>query len=303
MSTGWSVEGSVLLAWRRRQLVQGGRGVDLDWLLDLGGGLAWSDMQRLHIDGSQSIALDRSLDELEILWCRHLETHVPLQHLVARCPWRDMLLEVSSDALIPRQETELLLDLVEQLPMPESPQVWADLGTGSGAIAIALARLFPEASGHAVDSSAEALALCSRNISRLLKASKCCLHRGSWWEPLRPWWGRLDLVLSNPPYIPDDQLESLDPVVRDHEPRLALDGGSDGLFCIRQLIASAGQALAPGGWLLLEHHHDQSIEVQRLMLEGGLVDVSPAADLQGIMRFAQGRRAPAGGSPGLDDDG
>ena len=271
--------------------------MDLDWLLDLGGGLAWSDLQRLHIDSSRWIGLNRSLDELEALWCRHLKSQVPLQHLVACCPWRDMLLEVSSDALIPRQETELLVDLVEQLPMlEESPQVWADLGTGSGAIAIALARLFPESSGHAVDSSAEALALCRRNIGRLLKGPTCRLHLGSWWEPLRPWWGRLDLVLSNPPYIPQNQLESLDPVVRDHEPRLALDGGIDGLSCIRQLIASAGQALAPGGWLLLEHHHDQSMEVQRLMFEGGLVDVSPAADLQGVVRFAHGRRSPAVGT-------
>ena len=270
--------------------------MDLDWLLDLGGGLPWSELQRLHIDASRSIVLNRSLDELEALWRHHLEAHVPLQHLVACCPWRDMLLEVSADALIPRQETELLLDLVQQLPMPRSPQRWADLGTGSGAIAIALAGLFPEASGHAVDVSGAALALCRRNIIRLLKETPCRLHQGSWWEPLRPWWGQLDLVVSNPPYIPKGVLKALDPVVRDHEPWLALDGGSDGLCCIRQLVNSAARALSPGGWLLLEHHHDQSMDVQALMHEAGLMEVSAAYDLQGIVRFAQARRAPLGGS-------
>ena len=97
--------------------------------------------------------------------------------------------------------------------------------------------------------------------------------------------------MSNPPYIPAGVVDQLDPVVRDHEPRLALDGGLDGLDCCRLLLEGAAEALAPGGWLLLEHHHDQSQAVLALMTNAGLRDVQAAQDLEGIRRFALARRA------------
>ena len=127
-----------------------------------------------------------------------------------------------------------------------------------------------------------------------MTSETCQLHQGSWGEPLRPWWGDFDLVLSNPPYIPEALIAGLDPVVCHHEPRLALDGGADGLVSIRSIVTSAGQALAPGGWLLLEHHHDQSDAVLDCMRGAGLVQVAAAFDLQGIARFAMARR-PSGG--------
>ena len=111
VTTEQFLAGNDLLAWRRRQLRRGGRSVDLDWLLDLGGGVSWSELQRLLIDSQGRIAINQSLEELEKLWLLHLEQSMPLQHLVGVCPWRDLLLEVSSAALIPRQETELLVDL------------------------------------------------------------------------------------------------------------------------------------------------------------------------------------------------
>ena len=114
------------------------------------------------------------------------------------------------------------------------------------------------------------------------------------WEPLRPWWGRLDLVLANPPYIPSSVLAGLDPVVRDHEPPLALDGGADGLTALRAVLAGAPLALAPGGRLLMEHHHDQSHEVVQLLHAAGLSDIRVHRDLEGIARFASARRAEGG---------
>tara|TARA_B100002051_G_scaffold166077_1_gene156851 strand:+ start:2757 stop:3647 length:891 start_codon:yes stop_codon:yes gene_type:complete len=290
LSSTQSTAGAQLLAWRRRQLKRGGRSVDLDWLLDFGGGLAWTDLQRLLIDPDRRVTLTATFSELERFWMLHLEHHKPLQHLVGLCPWRDLLIEVSPSALIPRQETEQLVDLALSIQWASPVQRWADLGTGSGAIAIALAHAFPQAHGHAVDRSEEALALAKQNLVRLVSSNHCQLHLGSWWEPLKPWWGEFDLVLSNPPYIPESLIAGLDPVVSNHEPHLALDGGADGLDSIRRVVARAGHALAPGGWLLLEHHHDQSDAVLDWLRGVGLVQVEAVRDLQGIVRFAMARR-------------
>ena len=189
-----TTEGGQLLAWRRRQLQRGGQPVDLDCLLDLAGGLAWSDLQKLLVDSERSVALRVPLSQLEAIWQRHLSEQVPLQYLVGLCPWRDLLLEVSAAALIPRQETEQLLDLAISLCGEGAVKRWADLGTGSGAIAVSLSRAYPTAVGHAVDASDAALGLARRNLMRLSPEHICHLHRGQWWDPLKPWWGRFDLV-------------------------------------------------------------------------------------------------------------
>ena len=291
--------GDELLAWRRCQLALGGHAVDLDWLLDMEAELSWTELQRLRILPESTVMLACSFEALEHLWWRHLNDQVPLQHLVGRCPWRDLDLQISSAALIPRQETELLIDLaLERLRDPTlAPCVrgerWADLGTGSGAMAVALARALKGWRGHAVDLSSEALELAQINLQRLAPAGEWQLHQGSWWLPLRPWWGQFDLVVSNPPYIPSRVVDELDPVVRDHEPRQALCGGEDGLDACREIIDLAPQVLAPGGWLLIEHHHDQSDQVLQLMHSSGLVASEARCDLRGVKRFAMARRAPS----------
>ena len=292
------MRGFDLLAWRRRLLADGGHAADLDWLLDLAAGLRWQDLQRLQLDpDGVELTLDCSLEALEQQWLLHRQRQIPLQHLVGRCPWRDLELWVSPDALIPRQETELLVDLAVARGLETaSPQrgrgrIWADLGTGSGALAVALARHFSGWQGHAVDCSAAALALARRNLEAWADGVAWQLHQGSWWQPLRPWWGQLDLVVSNPPYIPAGVVDQLDPVVRDHEPRLALDGGLDGLDCCRLLMDGAAEALAPGGWLLLEHHHDQSAAVAELLRAAGLQECRQEKDLEGQLRFAVARRS------------
>ena len=160
------LSGTAVLAWRRQQLQRGGRPVDLDWLLDLGAGISWSSLQQLRIDPERTVEARCSLEALEQQWQLHLDQAVPLQHLVGRCPWRDLELEVSAAALIPRQETELLLDLAEQRLGRAQIHRWADLGTGSGALAVAMARAWPDAAGHAVDLSADALGLAERNLQR-----------------------------------------------------------------------------------------------------------------------------------------
>ncbi len=293
IASGRVISGEELLAWRRHQLSLGGQAGDLDWLLDLGGGVGWQSLQALRLHPQRPVRLQRNLAELEQLWGEHLRSAAPLQYLVGICPWRDLELQVAPGVLIPRQETELLVELALAGVDPRTPHRWADLGTGSGCLAVALARCLPQSQGLAVDLSPDALVQAEANLARAQVADRVQLRQGSWWEPLRELWGRLDLVVSNPPYIPTAVWEQLEPVVRHHEPALALDGGGDGLDAIRQLATGAAQALAPGGWLLLEHHHDQSDTVRNLLRSGGLVEVEAHQDLEGRWRFARGRRPHA----------
>ncbi|QEY32111.1 peptide chain release factor N(5)-glutamine methyltransferase [Synechococcus sp. RSCCF101] len=305
---GVSLEAERLLAWRRRLLRDGGSPAELDWLLDLAGGLGWRDLQHLHLDPARTVRLRLTLAELEELWWRHRRQRIPLQYLVGRCPWRDLVLAVAPGVLIPRQETELLVDLAldRAARLPDSPgsparlRHWADLGTGSGAIAVALARALPTWRGAAVDCEPAALEQAGANIRRLTDPALVTLHCGRWWQPLRTLLGQLDLVVANPPYIPSAEVERLEPLVRDREPRVALDGGPDGLTAIRDIASGSGVALVPGGWLLLEHHHDQSAAVLELLRQAGLVDVTSAHDLEGRCRFALARRPP---SVGVQQDG
>ena len=287
--------GQELLAWRRTQLLRGGRAVDFDWLLAMKANLSWAELQRLRILPEATAPLASSFATLEALWTRHVQDHVPLQHLVGRCPWRDLDLQISPAALIPRQETELLIDFALECLNEEGRSHqrgrWADLGTGSGAMAIALSRALQGWHGHAVDLSAAALDLARLNLNAMTTSLNWQLHQGSWWDPLGQWWGQFDLVVSNPPYIPSRVVDALEPIVRDHEPRQALCGGDDGLDCCRAIVKLAPQALSAGGWLLLEHHHDQSDQVLALMRSAGLVCAQSRADLSGVRRFAIARRA------------
>lgn len=296
MAAGERISAEDLLRWRRSLLREGGRSADLDWLLDLAGGLPWSRLQALWLHPCRSVRLLRSRQELEQLWWRHRRGAEPLQYIVGRCPWRDLELEVGPGVLIPRQETELLVDLALQLLSPEeepTPLLWADLGTGSGCLALALALAMPSSQGLAADVSPVALAQAAANIQHSSAAERVQILRSHWWQGLTPWWGQLQLVVANPPYIPSAEVERLDPVVRDHEPRLALDGGVDGLEAIREIATPALSALAPGGLLLLEHHHDQSKAVQALLEEAGLAAVAGHRDLEGVWRFASGFRPAA----------
>ncbi len=291
---------SALLGWRRALLAStGGVRADLDWLLDLGGGVRWPELQALHLHPERMVRLAQPLARLEELWRRHRRTDEPLQYLVGRCPWRDLELQVGPGVLIPRQETELLVDLALALapPTPGGAGLrWADLGTGCGALAVALARALPAGRGLAVDACDEALTFAALNRAAAGVEERFTLMRSDWWQALKPWWGKLDLVVANPPYIPSVTVEGLEPMVRDHEPRSALDGGFDGLAALRTISAGASQALAPGGVLLLEHHHDQSQSVGLLLELAGLEEVRAHRDLEGVRRFASGRRPVGGGT-------
>jgi release factor glutamine methyltransferase len=284
--------GEELLSWRQDLLRLGGERQALDWLLDMTAGLSPSGLQSLRLHPDRPIELPIPLGDLERLWREHLMASAPLQYLVGRCCWRTFEMAVGPAVLIPRPETELLIDLATELVGGATPAdlLWADLGTGSGCLAMALATAWPASEGLAVDVSAEALSQARINLHHAGVDQRVLLVQGSWLEALQPWWGRLQLVVANPPYIPTLEINQLDPIVRDHEPRLALDGGPDGLSSLRTIAAAAPLALAPGGWLLVEHHHDQSHQVLSLLEEQGLVDGRFHLDLEGHKRFASARQ-------------
>lgn len=290
------VSGEQILAWRRRMLRLGGAAAEIDWMLDLAAGLPWTRLQTLRLEPELRLDLKRKLQDLEMLWREHLSTAAPLQYLVGVCAWRDLELSVSPSVLIPRPETEMLVEVVLRLcaaaalPMPLR---WADLGTGSGCLAVALARVFPGGRGFATDRSLDALQVAASNLRHPGVPSSVLLRQGDWWEALRSVQAQLSLVVANPPYIPSAELACLDPVVRLHEPLAALEGGDDGLREIRRVVAGAPAGLAPGGLLVLEHHHDQSPAVLELLRKAGLVDVQAHRDLEGVLRFASARRAQA----------
>jgi release factor glutamine methyltransferase len=214
---------------------------------------------------------------------RRLAVGEPLAHLTGWQPFHGLMLQVTPATLIPRPDTETLVDWALALlaELPGQPGV-VDLGTGSGAIALALKAACPRAALSAVDVSADALAVARGNGERLGLAVDW--HHGSWFEPLAG--RRFDLVVSNPPYIAGDDPHL--PALR-HEPITALTPGGDGFADLHALIDAAPQHLAPGGWLLLEHGWDQADAVAQQLAARGFADVTLKRDLAGRARASGGR--------------
>jgi release factor glutamine methyltransferase len=168
---------------------------------------------------------------------------------------------------------------------------WADLGTGSGAIAMGLATAFPEARIHAIDQSGAALAIAQANAADYGLSDRIHFYQGSWLEPLTALKGQIWGIASNPPYIPSQMVLELQPEITQHEPHTALDGGPDGLDCIRHLIATAPTYLQPGGIFLLEMMAGQApLVVDLLHQQGNYKHIQIHKDLAGIERFVLAHR-------------
>lgn len=203
----------------------------------------------------------------------------PLQHILGTQEFCGLEFEVTPDVLIPRHDTEVLV--TEALArMPEAQSI-LDIGTGSGCIAVALAHRLPGASVTALDISEAALMVARRNAGR--NGVTIEFLQGSLFEPVA---GRqFDLIVSNPPYIPSSDIETLEPEVRDFDPRGALDGGPDGLDVYRSLIPAAATVLSPGGLLLLEVGLGQAADVVQMFRAAGSYDEPiSASDGAGIER-------------------
>jgi len=211
----------------------------------------------------------------------------PLQYILGETEFWSLPLQVTPEVLIPRADTEVLVE--EALKKVTGAAGILDVGTGSGAIAIALAHELPEARIEAVDISPAALALAEENARRNGVADRMRFRQADLYQLQG---GPYDLVVANPPYIPEAEMAELMPEVRDHEPHLALRGGdADGLAAYRALAAAVPGLLVPDGWLLVEVGIGQAEAVRRLFAETGLDDCYTRADYAGIPRVVGGRKS------------
>jgi release factor glutamine methyltransferase len=214
-------------------------------------------------------------------WVARRAAGEPLAYLTGEAEFRGRVFQVSPAVLIPRPETELLIELaLEKMRGLAAPTV-VDLGTGTGIVAISLALECPAATIATVDLSNEAISVARNNAGRL--GARVEFHEGDWFVPLVG--RRFDLIVSNPPYVaagdPHLALNGLP-----HEPQMALTDGADGLACIRRIVADAPAHLNPGGWLLFEHGYDQGEASRNLLTAAGFKAASTFPDLAGIDRVS-----------------
>jgi release factor glutamine methyltransferase len=218
------------------------------------------------------------------------EGREPVSHILGRKGFWKIMLNVTPDVLTPRPDTETVVEWVLRDFPEHAPWRILDLGVGSGAIILSILAERPAAKGLGIDVSEEALAVARDNAAHLGLASRLALLRGDWTEGLGE--DGFDLVVSNPPYIASHVIETLEPEVRDHEPRVALEGGPDGLMHYRRLAPEILRVLKPGGRFAVEIGYDQKEAVEALFREAGATDVQTLRDLADRDRVVAGSKNP-----------
>lgn len=246
-----------------------------------------SERTWLRVHGSEAVSANTTTRYLAL--CQRRLDGVPLAYLTGERGFYGLTLHIDSRVLDPRPDTETLVDwALDLLQSQPAPRV-ADLGTGSGAVALAIQHQRPDAMVWAVDTSAQALEVAESNAARLGLAVQ--FSQGNWLSP--PPAQLQHLIVSNPPYIPEDDPHM---AALRHEPIQALTSGPDGLNDIRIIIEQAPACLRNGAWLLLEHGYDQASAVQALFTQRGFVHVQSRKDLGGHVRCTGGQWVlPAGG--------
>lgn len=292
------VSGEELTQWRqeaREQAVQHAVPPgEVDWLLQEIGQLSPWQLRTSRFEENISLALP--LSGLREIWNKRVIEKVPLQYLLGVAYWRYFKLTVTQGVLIPRPETEEVIDILKRflavhphLDTPESH--WVDLGTGSGVIAFGLTEVLKHAHIYAVDVSQEALNIARQNAKILGLTERIHFLEGSWWSPLSQIKGRISGMVSNPPYIPKAMIPQLPPEVALHEPSLALDGGEDGLEHLRYLVQSAPDYLSSGGIWLTEIMKGQGKSVTKMLQKQGLYrDIQVHLDYSAVDRFILAHR-------------
>ena len=273
--------------------------VDAEWLL---AGALGVTRGRLHAVANQPMTVEGG--ESYEVWVSRRARREPLQHILGTQAFRDIMMRVGPDVLVPRPETELLVSwALELLPARGAGRpLVLDVGTGSGCIACALAHERHDIDVIALDASPAAVETARANAEELGVSGRVRVCVSDLFSALAGM--SADLIVSNPPYMRSDEVPSLTPEVRDHEPRTAIDGGPDGLDMIRALVSQAPSWLRPGAPLLLETAGgDQADAVTDLLRQAGFTDIATRRDLAGINRFVSGRCSSAGFAGAIRDLG
>ena len=261
--------------------------IDARLLLEAAAGASRADI----LADPRRVLTDEQAAMLETYLARR-ERREPVSHILGAKGFWKIMLRVTPDVLTPRPDTETVLDVV--LPLFAEHQRFSvlDLGVGSGAILLAILAERDGARGLGVDVSEEALAVARENAANLGLAGRTAFLRGDWTAGLGA--DEFDLVVSNPPYIPTGDIAGLAPEVRDHDPRLALDGGADGLDAYRELAPQIIRVLRPGGRFAIEIGPGQRQAVEAQMAAAGAVDLAATNDLAGRERVVSGVKKPLG---------
>ena len=243
-----------------------------------------TDRNDLLVHGEQPVAPEA--EEKYLNWIRQRAEHIPLQQLTGEQGFMGLTFNVNEHVLIPRQDTEILVE--EVLKELHDGMRVLDMCTGSGCILLSLLHYSNDCEGLGVDLSAEALEVAGRNVLKVLtpeKAEHAHFLQSDLFEKVE---GKFEIIVSNPPYIASAEVEKLMPEVRDHEPRMALDGTEDGLHFYRRIIEEAGKHLVSSGMLFFEIGYDQGQAVSELMRTEGYCDVQVVQDYAGLDRVVYG---------------
>ncbi|KCZ85537.1 HemK family methyltransferase [Hyphomonas adhaerens MHS-3] len=220
---------------------------------------------------------------------RRRQERQPLQHILGTTEFYGLEFACDARALIPRPDSETVVEAALRLVPEDAAMMIADLGTGTGCLLAALLANRPQLRGVGVEASPQAASLARENLSRLGLEDRASVFEGSWadWQD----WHAAGLIISNPPYIASAEIAVLAPEVRTHDPMSALDGGADGLEAYREIIGRARQYLKPGAWLVFEIGHDQKEAVSGLMESAEFAEIGASKDLGGNDRAVWGRKA------------
>lgn len=243
-----------------------------------------TDRNDLLVHGEQPV--EPEAEEKYFGWIGKRAGRIPLQQLTGEQDFMGLTFTVNENVLIPRQDTEILVE--EVLKELHDGMRVLDMCTGSGCILLSLLHYSNDCEGLGVDLSAEALEVAGRNVLKVLtpeKAEHAHFLQSDLFEKVE---GKFEIIVSNPPYIASAEVEKLMPEVRDHEPRMALDGTEDGLYFYRRIIEEAGKHLVSSGMLFFEIGYDQGQAVSELMREHGYREVQVVQDYAGLDRVVYG---------------
>jgi release factor glutamine methyltransferase len=245
------------------------------------------DVSATEVLAGRDFAISRDHAKRVAEWLRRTLAHEPLSRILGVREFWGLEFELSVDTLDPRPETETIVEAMNtRLPNRSDPYRFLDLGTGSGCLLLALLSEFPAATGFGVDHVFGAAAAARRNADRLGLAARACFAVGDWAAALN---GHFDAVVANPPYIASADIVGLPREVRNFDPRIALDGGADGLDAYRRLVVDLTRLLKPNGLFACEIGHGQDSEVAALIAAHGLVIEEIVPDLAGVPRCVVAR--------------